>query len=452
MKKVFKFLILSIVEIVITGFVLYLSYYIRFLGAIPENHLTAFYTVVILFSFSFWFFMLIFGVYISDRLLDIHIFRKILISGIFHLVISFVIILFYNMYSTENILLSRWVFIIYLFLLIFCILIFRTFAGSLADLLMKSTQSLPGLLIYTHQVFDKAESKKLKGFFKDRYVLKLAGIDSCFGIDSVLRNEEHLLNIIERYKIKTILFLKPVDLKEIISAINNTPGLDLNFWLDPEHINLVSNGYKLLPVEGFPFFEIITHPIYGINAFIKRLFDIFISLILIVFSFPLFLIIPILVKIDSKGSTLFKQIRLGLNGTPFKILKFRSMFEDAEEETGPKWADKDDARITRIGKFLRRFSFDELPQLFLVLLGKLSMIGPRPERPYFVEQRPAYKGIRLLVKPGLTGLAQINGRYDLSLEERLSFDLFYINNYSIWLDIEIFFKTIFIILFQKGAR
>ena len=452
MKRLFRFLFFSTIELLLASFLLYVSYFLRFGGSIPSEHLSAFYSIFWIFGLGYWFFMLIFGVYGSPRLLDIHIFRKILMSSVFHTILGFVLILFYSMYSSHKILLSRWVFIIYILILIFIDLLFRTLFSSFSEYITRRSSGKDSVLLFPGKGFNEVEAVRLQKLFKNDFSIKLFHEEDLYNLPSIKGSSENLLDIIERQSITQILFYNPESQDYITAIINRTLGLELDYWIYPEHLTLVSNGYKLLPVESYPFFQLITSPIYGINAFLKRLFDFILSLILIILSFPLFLIIPILVKIDSKGSVFFTQIRLGLNGQPFKIIKFRSMFEGAESETGPKWADKDDDRITRIGRFLRRFSLDELPQLFLVLIGKLSLIGPRPERPYFVEHHPAYKGIRLLVKPGLTGLAQINGRYELSLEEKLNFDLFYINNYSIWLDFEIFFKSIFIIIFQRGAR
>lgn len=452
MKKTIRLIYLSIFEITIAVLVLYLSYFIRFGGEIPDIHLVTFYSVFWMFGLGFWVFMLIFGTYFSERFLDIHILRKIIISAISHIILIFVIILFINMYSQRDLPLSRWIFVLYFFILIFSILIFRTFSSGLIEIIQKDREEEKGLLMVPGPHINDSTLKKAKKLLEKHFNLHLFTEGDYLGLKSVNTKDENILNIIERFKIRVILFLKGPGPEEIISIINETLGMDLEYWVSPKQVNRVSNIYKLLPVEGYPYFKVIIEPIYGINAFLKRSFDVVISLILIITTLPLYLIIPVLIKLDSRGPVFFKQVRLAKNGKPFKIIKFRSMIAGAEDESGPTWAGKEDDRITKSGKFLRKFSLDEIPQLFLVLLGRLSFIGPRPERPYFVEKHPAFKGIRLLVKPGLTGLAQINGRYDLSLEEKLNYDVFYINNYSFWLDIEIFLKSIFIIISQKGAR
>ncbi|MCJ7552666.1 MAG: sugar transferase, partial [Ignavibacteriaceae bacterium] len=189
---------------------------------------------------------------------------------------------------------------------------------------------------------------------------------------------------------------------------------------------------------------------------LKRLSDIFVSIFFLASNSPVILISAILIKLDSKGPVFFKQERSGLNGRLFKIVKFRSMYVDAEKHTGPIWSQKDDPRITKVGKIIRILRIDELPQMYNVLKGEMSLVGPRPERPFFVEklseQIPYYKR-RLKVRPGITGWAQVKHKYDESIEDvkiKLRYDLFYIENMSIRMDMKILFRTVFVVLFRKG--
>lgn len=194
-------------------------------------------------------------------------------------------------------------------------------------------------------------------------------------------------------------------------------------------------------------------PLYKIA---KRCMDIFLSLVGIIASLPFVLLIALVIKVSSKGPVFFKQERLGLHERPFTLLKFRTMINDAEKVTGPTWADKNDPRITKVGKLLRKIRFDELPQLFNVLKGEMSFIGTRPIRKYFAEKLakdiPHYR-LRFLIKPGLTGWAQVQGGYFGTEEgqvEKLEYDLYYIQNQSIFFDILIVLKTISTVLFQRG--
>lgn len=191
--------------------------------------------------------------------------------------------------------------------------------------------------------------------------------------------------------------------------------------------------------------------LYGIW---KKFVDIVISLIGLVFFLPIFPFLAIAIKLDTPGPVFYIQERVGKNGKVFKIYKLRSMVVDAEKN-GAQWADENDKRVTRVGRFLRKTRLDEFPQLVNVLKNEMSIIGPRPERPELTEEFCEYiAGFanRLQVRPGLTGWAQVNGGYDLTPEEKFELDMYYIENRSIMLDLLIIFKTIGILFTGNGAR
>jgi lipopolysaccharide/colanic/teichoic acid biosynthesis glycosyltransferase len=189
----------------------------------------------------------------------------------------------------------------------------------------------------------------------------------------------------------------------------------------------------------------------------KRSVDVAVALVLLVLTWPLMLATAIAVRLDSPGPILFAQERVGRENKPFTLFKFRSMLADAEKMTGPVWATQDDPRITRCGRFIRKSRLDELPQLFNVLAGHMSLVGPRPERPVFVQdlsEKIPYFRQRHIVKPGLTGWAQINYRYGSTFEDavqKLQFDLFYIKNQSLLFDLSILFNTVKIVILRKGT-
>lgn len=190
----------------------------------------------------------------------------------------------------------------------------------------------------------------------------------------------------------------------------------------------------------------------------KRASDLIVATAGIILSAPIMVLVSILIKLESRGPVLFRQQRVGQDGTIFTVLKFRTMRVDAEQETGPVWATTEDPRITRIGKWLRLTRIDEIPQMLNVLAGQMSFVGPRPERPFFVDelsQTIKFYPLRLSVKPGVTGWAQVNLAYAASIEdtmEKLRFDLYYIKNMSLLFDINIIARTVGVILFGKGAR
>jgi sugar transferase (PEP-CTERM system associated) len=195
-----------------------------------------------------------------------------------------------------------------------------------------------------------------------------------------------------------------------------------------------------------------------IQSFLKRTIDLVISITMVVLLLPVIIITAILIKIDSKGPVIFSQERVGEKRKIFRVHKFRSMVADAEKKTGPVWAQDEDDRITRVGRIIRTLRIDELPQLWNVLKGEMSFVGPRPEREFFVKQLEdiiPYYGERFTVKPGITGWAQVSYGYGASVEdavEKLNYDLFYTKNLSIFMDLMIVLRTIKIVLFGKGAR
>jgi lipopolysaccharide/colanic/teichoic acid biosynthesis glycosyltransferase len=211
--------------------------------------------------------------------------------------------------------------------------------------------------------------------------------------------------------------------------------------LSEQHLN--ENVIRLEPV-------LISASKSVLTEFFIRVFDITGSIILLLLTSPLFLFSAVLVKFTSRGPVIFKQKRVGKAGSFFILYKFRTMIDDAEKQTGPVLAEKDDGRVTPVGKILRCSRLDELPQLFNVFRGDMSLVGPRPERPYFVSRHRALQGVRLSVKPGLTGLAQIRAFYDLKPEHKLKYDSLYIQNRSLLLNFYILLQTIPVIFLKKG--
>lgn len=209
----------------------------------------------------------------------------------------------------------------------------------------------------------------------------------------------------------------------------------------------IEKEYTIDPIGKLP-----RKPFY---SFVKRAFDIFVSLIALIITLPFILLIAIIIKCSSKGPVFYKQERLGYKGKKFMLVKFRSMRVDAESQ-GAKWSDgDDDPRIYPFGRFLRRSHLDEIPQLWAILIGKMSLIGPRPEREVFAVEFEKYiHGFseRLKVKPGITGWAQINGGYDLKPEEKIIYDVEYIKNRSLRMELKILFKSVGVVLGRRGVK
>ncbi|MDP4552604.1 sugar transferase [Alkalihalobacillus macyae] len=240
--------------------------------------------------------------------------------------------------------------------------------------------------------------------------------------------------------------------KKEIMCICSSRGLEV--IMVPELEELLIQKSSLQQLDDMPVLSIKPFGITNTQSFIKRIFDILVASMLLIISSPVLLILFVLIPLTSKGSALFKQERLGEYEKPYLLYKFRSMVNDAEKQTGPVLASDKDPRITPIGSFIRSTRLDELPQLFNVLKGEMSLIGPRPEREFFINQfksdTPNYAH-RMAIKPGLTGLAQILSNYSTSVENKLRFDLLYIRNYSFFLDLKILFQTVAVVLQRDQA-
>ena len=227
-------------------------------------------------------------------------------------------------------------------------------------------------------------------------------------------------------------------------------------------IKVIPASYEFLSLRGgldelgdLPMVSLSSSPLYGWDRVYKRTFDLVFGILILVMASPILLVISVLIKLTSRGPVLYSQERVGMDGRTFQMLKFRTMEVDAERETGPVWAKENDPRRTKIGVFLRKTSLDELPQLVNVVKGEMSLVGPRPERPNFVEEFrngiPSYM-LRHKIKAGMTGWAQVNGwRGNTSLEKRIEHDLYYIQNWSIGFDLRILFLTLWGGLFNPSA-
>ena len=255
-------------------------------------------------------------------------------------------------------------------------------------------------------------------------------------------------------EIAVTLSLADYDRLEEIVGMCEKSGVHTKFI--PDYNSLIPNKPYTEDLNGLPVINIRYVPLSNtFNALCKRIVDILGSLTGIILLSPFLIIVAIIIKLTSKGPIIFKQERVGLHNKPFYMYKFRTMYVQSEEEEAKGWTTKDDPRVTKVGKFFRKTSIDELPQLFNILVGDMSIVGPRPERPQFVEkfkeEIPRYM-IKHQVRPGLTGWAQVNGlRGDTSIEERINYDLYYIENWTVGFDIKIMFLTVFKGLINKNA-
>ncbi|MCG8607838.1 sugar transferase [bacterium] len=273
----------------------------------------------------------------------------------------------------------------------------------------------------------------------------------------LLGNIDNLNQIAHDVKAQEVIFaVQDHSRKKVMDIMDQCNGMPVNFKIVPDLYDIVMGQARTNQIYGLPLIDIMPQLMPAWERRVKRLLDISISALILVLFAPFWILVAVAIKADSQGSVLYKQMRIGKDERPFTIYKFRSMIHRAESQTGPRWAKKRDPRITRVGRVLRTLHLDEVPQFINVLKGEMSLVGPRPERAHFVEkfkrQIPFYAR-RLKVQPGITGWAQVKGDYDTSIENvktKLQYDLFYLENMSLKMDLKILINTIYVMLMGKG--
>ena len=277
----------------------------------------------------------------------------------------------------------------------------------------------------------------------------------------------NLGKLLELYKSKGIDEILQSDTS--LSRLENLALLDfadehhITFKYAADFFDTQSKNVDLYTIAGVPIVEVKRTKLDGWGKILKRFFDIMFSFLFLMILLPMFLIIAFIIKIDSKGQIFYASKRVGAKGRIIKIWKFRSMVQNAERlkkkllsqnerQDGPLFKMDYDPRVTRVGKFIRKWSIDELPQFFNILQGDMSLVGPRPHEPNEVAEYEKHHKKLLNIKPGVTGMAQVSGRSDLEFEEEVKLDTFYIENWSLWIDLIILIKTPFVVLLRRGAK
>lgn len=305
-------------------------------------------------------------------------------------------------------------------------------------------------------ILDKIKSSPSLGYEVIGFVTKNGENDSAESLGApILGSANDLPNLIDDRLIDEVIIALPeASHTEILDLISKCSRASLSIKVFPDVFQIIANQVTIDDLGGLPLLSIRDVRLRGWRVTVKRLVDLaFASLLLVILS-PFMFLVAILIKLESPGSVFYAQERMGLDARPFAMIKFRSMRQDAEAN-GPGWTTPDDPRRTRVGSLLRKLNVDELPQLINVLIGDMSLVGPRPERPIYVEQFkrtiPRYME-RHKEKAGLTGWAQVNGlRGDTSIEERTKYDLWYIENWSLLLDIKILIRTVFRTFTDRSA-
>lgn len=408
--------------------------------------------------FLFWFWGLYKFSYLSSRLDEVIAVLKVSTLAVFILFFA----IFFDDATTGRIPHLRMFILFYWCVIVIFVSVARVGFRTLQKRLLMSGIGLRNAIIVgsgerARAVYDLAKKYRSLGYEPLGFVeLGLSG--TAEGLPApLLSGVKNLNDTIEKYQAREIIIALEENEKEnlynIISGIN---GADASIKIVPDLYDSIAGQARTSQLYGFPLIDVVPQLMQQWQVVTKRLMDIAVSAIALVAGLPLWIILAAAIKIDSRGPVIYRQERVGKDLKNFTLRKFRSMYMDAEKQTGPVWASKNDPRVTRVGRFLRKSHLDETPQFLNVLKGEMSLVGPRPERPYFVEKLskeiPLYKR-RYKVQPGLTGLARVKYKYDESIEDvkiDLQYDLYYIENMSLRMDFQILFWTIFHVLLGKG--
>jgi len=471
-KKLIYCLTLVINDIVFLSLAFYISYYLRFhTGPIAELNLTYqlernYFSYSIIFIISAMFLFFIYRLYNWDQIYRGSGYYSRIIKS---LVINIVVIILAG-YLFELFTFSRkWILLLFIFSILLILtsrLIIELITNKLLRKLgIKSRTIIVGIGENANRIEDSFRKYSIEGDIVLGYVDKKSRIlknKKYYRDFNILGYLEDIREIISKNGIQRIIISSPeYNYNEILEILEKIKGLDVLVMIFPGFFEFSIKRMSMREIAGVPLMQVSNIGFFGFNLFLKNLTDYLLGSIIFIFFIPIYIFVGLAIKLDSRGPVFYKQKRYTKDCKVFYMYKFRSMYIDADqklkellrynEADGPLFKIKSDPRITRVGRFIRRFSIDELPQIINVLKGELSLVGPRPPLPCEVEKYDEWEMKRMNVKQGITGLWQISGRSELSFEEMARLDLYYIQNWSIEMDVKIILKTIPTVLFGKGA-
>ena len=471
-KKVIYGLILVFNDIVFLAIAFFLSYYLRFyigiLGEVAKVYYIeanySFYSIVFILSAVLIF--SIFRLYNWDQIYKGSGYYSRVVKGI---IINIIVIILAG-YLFEFFTFSRkWILLLFIFstflILTSRLIIELTTIKLLRKLDIKSGTIIVGVGENANRIEDSFKKYSMEGDTILGYVDEKSRIlkNKKYCKDfNILGYLEDIREVIYKNKIQRVIISAPeYNYREILEILEKIKGIDISILVFPGFFEFSIKRMNMREIAGIPLMQVSNIGFFGFNLFLKNLTDYLLGSIIFLFFIPIYIFVGLAIKMDSKGPVFYQQKRYTKDCKEFYMYKFRSMYIDADqrikelegynEADGPLFKIKNDPRITRVGRFIRRFSIDELPQIINIFKGELSLVGPRPPLPCEVKKYDEWEIKRMNVKQGVTGLWQVSGRSELSFEEMARLDLYYIQNWSIGMDINIILKTIPAVIFSRGA-